>query len=93
MGEKARIAFVSFRLESNFHAPVAGRPDFVPDDYFAGEEFERLFTEGAIRVPKEFIGVSETMDTLRAGERVCIVTAGTNPGGCPMRISPGPCTP
>lgn len=82
MGEKIRIAFVSFQLESNFHAPVVGRPDFVPDNYFAGEEFERLFTEGAIRVPKEFIGFSETMDTLRAWERVPIVTAVISPGGC-----------
>ena len=63
MGKKVRIAFVSFRLESNFHAPVVGRQDFVPDDYFAGEEFERLFTEKAIRVPKEPIDLVSVLSS------------------------------
>jgi microcystin degradation protein MlrC len=82
MENKARIAFISFRLESNFHAPIVDRSDFIPDGYFAGAEFERLFTEGGIKVKKEFIGFTETMDTLRAWERIPIVTAGTGPGGC-----------
>lgn len=82
MKNKTRIAFISFRLESNFHAPTIGRSAFFPDNYHAGEAFERLFGATARRVSKEFIGFSETLDNLRPWERIPIVAAETGPAGC-----------
>ena len=82
MKNKTRIAFISFRLESNFHAPSIGRSAFFPDNYHAGEAFERLFGAPVHRVSNEFIGFSETMDDLRPWERVPIVAAETRPAGC-----------
>ena len=82
MKNKARIAFISFRLESNFHAPTIDRSAFIPDNYHAGEAFEQLFGITPRRVSKEFIGFGETMDNLRPWERVPIVAAETAPAGC-----------
>lgn len=82
MKNKTRIAFISFRLESNFHAPTIGRSAFIPDNYHAGESFEQLFGKITRRVSKEFIGFSETMDNLRPWEKVPIVAAETGPAGC-----------
>jgi microcystin degradation protein MlrC len=81
MGKKVRIALLSFRLESNFHAPTVVKSDFVPNGYFAGKELGRMLEEDDPRLPKELIGFKQTMDSLREWEPVPIVVAGTGPGG------------
>jgi len=80
--KKARIAFISFRLESNFHAPAIGRWAYVPHNYHAGEEFGKLFGVTPRRVLKEFIGFKDTMDNLRSWEMVPILSAEAKPAGC-----------
>ena len=81
MDRKARIALLSFRLESNFHAPTVLKSDFVPQSYFAGETLGGMLEKDDPRLPKELIGFKQTMDGLREWELLPIVAAGTGPGG------------
>ncbi len=82
MEKIARIAFISFRLESNYHAPTIGRSAFFPDNYYAGSELEAQLHNSACSIPKEFIGFSDTMDLLRPWDRIPILVAKAKPAGC-----------
>lgn len=82
MKKKVRIAFVSFRLETNFHAPAIGRSAYLPDNYHAGDEFGKLFGMTPRRVLNEFVGFMDTMDELREWEMIPILAAEGRPAGC-----------
>ena len=69
MANKPRIAIVGFVLESNGHAPVVGRDDFIR---FSGQEILDDLGRDAPRSPAELSGFVDRLTALRDWEPVPI---------------------
>ena len=69
MANKPRIAIVGFVLESNGHAPVVGRDDFIR---FSGQEILDDLRRDAPRSPAELSGFVDRLTALRDWEPVPI---------------------
>ena len=69
MANKPRIAIVGFVLESNGHAPVVGRDDFIR---FSGQEIPDDLRRDAPRSPAELSGFVDRLTALRDWEPVPI---------------------